>query len=499
MGPATLAAGAAPYATSLGGTSITFTPAAGGAAINAKLVYSAAGQVAGLLPSSIAPGTYAMRVVYNTLASAPQNVTVVARSFGIATSNSAGTGTAQATLGNVNGGLSLTRFTTGSVAFSGFNWTLTPAHPGDTLVLWGTGGGADLANDTGGTSGDQTSAGNFVVTVSGRQITPLYAGASSGYPGLWQINFTLPSDIAPDCFASLQISAGGELSNTVSIPIAANGQDFCADPQLSKDALSALDSGGTIAFGGFAIAKSTSITSTTTVSQETFSGIFPLFTAAEYAALFGGIKIGPCTVNDRTASATAKNPAAPDGYLDAGSPLPAGGPGLAAGAGLGVISAGPIYGLALTNGTVAAGGKYTLSGPGGKGVGPFSASVTFPSSFTVPTLDSLTTIDRGKPLTVNWTGSGFEQVESSPALRRWWEKRVEHQYHSPPASPAPCRRAPAPSRFPPRRPLTCSPVRPAQACWQSRRWRRSLSPHRWPAAVRWPSRASPPLRDIRKI
>jgi hypothetical protein len=43
-------------------------------------------------------------------------------------------------------------------------------------------------------------------------------------------------------------------------------------------------------------------------------------------------------------------------------------------------------------------------------VGPFSASVTFPVSFTVTNWDSLTSVDRTKPLTVNWTGSGFDQV-----------------------------------------------------------------------------------------
>src|SRR6202011_83786 len=111
----------------------------------------------------------------------------------------------------------------GTVAFNGLNWILSPAHPGDTLVLWGTGGGADPANDTGGTSGDQTAAGNFRVIVSGRQITPLYAGASSGYAGLWQINFTVPTDVTPDCFASVQVSGGGELSNTVFLPIAPQG------------------------------------------------------------------------------------------------------------------------------------------------------------------------------------------------------------------------------------------------------------------------------------
>ena len=192
MGPSSIAiAPGTNYPLTLGGTSVTFTPASGGSPIGAKLVYSVASQIAGLLPSSIAPGTYAVRVTYNTLASAPQNVTVVARSFGIAAANSGGNGLAQATIGNVNGGVSLTRFTAGSLAFNGLNWTLTPAHPNDTLVLWGTGGGADPANDTGGTSGDQAAAGNFSVLVDGRAITPQYAGASSGYPGLWQVEFPL--------------------------------------------------------------------------------------------------------------------------------------------------------------------------------------------------------------------------------------------------------------------------------------------------------------------
>src|SRR5204863_10199932 len=113
---------------------------------------------AALLPSTMPPGVYSMQITYNSLSSSTQNVTVVARSLGIATANSAGTGVAQATIGNINGGVSLTRFTTGSVAFNGLNWTLSPSHPGDTLVFWGTGGGADIANDTGGTSGDQTAA-----------------------------------------------------------------------------------------------------------------------------------------------------------------------------------------------------------------------------------------------------------------------------------------------------------------------------------------------------
>lgn len=70
-------------------------------------------------------------------------------------------------------------------------------------------GGADPATDAGGTSGDQTAAGNFVVIVGGRPIPPVYAGASHGYPGLWQIHFTLPPDIEPDGFAWVQVSTAG--------------------------------------------------------------------------------------------------------------------------------------------------------------------------------------------------------------------------------------------------------------------------------------------------
>jgi len=84
---------------------------------------------------------------------------------------------------------------------------------------------------------------------------------------------------------------------------------------------------------------------------------------------------------------------------------------LSATAAIPVISAnpGPAYALALTSGTLQSGGTYTVKGNGGKGVGPFTASVTFPTNFT-SNLASIGTIDRTKPLNVTWTGSGFDQV-----------------------------------------------------------------------------------------
>jgi uncharacterized protein (TIGR03437 family) len=409
LGPASIVIASAPnYPITLGGTSITFTPVGGGSAINAKIYYSLAGAVAGILPSSIAPGTYAVQLTYNTLASAPQNVAVVPRSFGIATANSEGTGTAQATDGSVNGGISLTRFTSGSVAFGGYNWTLGPAHPGDTLVFWGTGGGADLLNDTGGSSGDQTSAGNFVVNVAGTQITPLYAGTSSGYPGLWQINFTLPASIAPDCFASAQVSAGGVLSNTVIIPIAAAGQSTCPASGFSQSTLQKLDAGGDIVFAGFSFGPF----AYTGGSTALMAGQFARYTAAEWLLNFSGPKFGSCIVLDETYPAGAKDPSAPDSFLDAGASLPVSGPGLPANTVLGKIalSNGPIYSFTPAAGALVGGGTYTLTGTGGTDVGPFTVSSTLPTTFSATNLASMATINRTQPLHITWTGTGFDEV-----------------------------------------------------------------------------------------
>jgi len=411
MGPASIVTASAPnYPPSLAGTSITFAPIAGGSAITANMIYSLAGQIAGLLPSSITPGTYAVRVTYNGQTSAPQNVTVVARSLGIATASSSGSGNVQATIGNINGGISLTRFTSGSIAFGGYNWTLSPAHPGDTVVFWGTGGGADPANDTGGSSGDQTAAGNFVVNIAGRQITPLFAGASSGYPGLFQVNFTLPNDMATGCFNYVQISAGGVSSNGVNLPIAAPGETSCSGPGLTPSLLAQLDAGGTVPVGSFGIAKTTVLT--TNVTEETASGFVGRYTAAAWLLPQIGPQFGSCTVYDRTFPVGGVDPGSPSSELDVGAHLTLSGPNLPAGFAVNAMptALGTCYGNSPGSGTLASGGTYTLSGPGGSQVGPFAVSTVFPSSFTAVNINSITTINRAQPLTFTWTGSGIDRV-----------------------------------------------------------------------------------------
>ena len=103
LGPSTLALpDGQNYQDSLGGTSISFTPTDGGSPIPARMVYSMSTQVSGLLPSSIAPGTYAVTVAYQSQTSAAQNVTVAARSLVLASADGSGNGPAQANDGAVN-------------------------------------------------------------------------------------------------------------------------------------------------------------------------------------------------------------------------------------------------------------------------------------------------------------------------------------------------------------------------------------------------------------
>src|SRR5437660_35326 len=226
-------AGDAPfYPTALNGVQITFTPVSGGAAVQALMVYtynlSGTNQLAAVLPSNLATGSYDVRVVNGGSSSAAFRTNVVARKPGIVTASGSGSGPAQATLA---GALILDRYTNaGKIG----NFDTRPARLSERVDLWGTGLGADRAADTGGSSGDQTAAGNIRVLVAGSEITPLYAGRSQGFPGLDQIVFNLPAGVTPDCNVPVQVRAGGVLGNQVTLAVATG--DTCPSP-IGDDAL----------------------------------------------------------------------------------------------------------------------------------------------------------------------------------------------------------------------------------------------------------------------
>jgi uncharacterized protein (TIGR03437 family) len=212
------------YPTALNSVSMTLTAVTGGTVVTPLMVYTynltGVNQLAAVLPSSAAVGSYDLRVQNGAATSAPFRMSVVARKPGIVTASSDGLGAAQATL---DGKLILQR-TSNLGKIDVFD--SRSARPGERVDLWGTGLGPDLASDTGGTSGNQTVAGQIRVLVNGIEITPLYAGRSQGYPGLDQIAFTLPAATALNCSVDVQVRAGDVFSNPVTI--ATSTTDACA-------------------------------------------------------------------------------------------------------------------------------------------------------------------------------------------------------------------------------------------------------------------------------
>ena len=413
LGPSSISVygGALPFPATLSGTSVTLTPTSGGPSITALMYYTLASQVAAMLPSSTAPGYYDVQVTYNGQISGPQLVQVVPRNFGFATQRTNGQGPAQATYGGYN----LNRFTTGT--YSG-PWTMRPANPGDVMVLWGTGLGADSASDlNGGTSGDQTVAAQVSVIVSGISVTPAYSGRSPGAPGLDQINFTVPSNVSPSCFVSLQVSVGGSLSNLGSIAVAPAGQSACTSSGLAEALLHTLDLGGTVTAGGLQLGKSSSIyTPKVGESTDTAAGWFGVYHIDEVAnSNLAVVQPGACYLVQRKGTADQLGFGQPPAQtLNAGTQLTLNGPNASNtaiplqsdGAYLDTLYSTGLQGVGATGSPTLAAGTYTVTGTGGADVGAFSAQVTLPGDFswtnetTVPN-----PVVRSSGLTVTWTGN----------------------------------------------------------------------------------------------
>jgi uncharacterized protein (TIGR03437 family) len=89
------------------------------------------------------------------------------------------------------------------------------AHPGDQLVIWGTGLGADP------TAPVQVRVGG-VVAIVGSQ------GRASCCSGVDQIQFTVPDGV-PGCYVPVAVQTSGGISNFATISIAPSGS-ACSDP-----------------------------------------------------------------------------------------------------------------------------------------------------------------------------------------------------------------------------------------------------------------------------
>jgi hypothetical protein len=157
-------------------------------------------QLAAVLPSTAAVGSYDLRVENGAATSAPFRMTVVTRKPGIVTVSGDGAGPAQATL---DGKLILQRVNNlGKIG----DFDSRSARPGERVDLWGTGIGADVASDAGGTSGNQTAAGQIRVLVNGIDVL--------------------------NCAVTVQVRAGDVLSNAVTIATSSATTGACPTPTI---------------------------------------------------------------------------------------------------------------------------------------------------------------------------------------------------------------------------------------------------------------------------
>lgn len=248
------------------------------------------------------------------------------------------------------------------------------------------------------------------------------AGAASQYtlpalPAQGHAAFTFPQQFS----GTAGVSGTAEFyaaSGTFSIlALGFTGLSFTTAPvynQSGPPILSGSGTAGSVTFAGFSIGKVTNGAGFPPLLPELtefVGGQFGVYSAAGWALPYSATTVESCSVFSRSFTGF-KDPSTPDNALDAGASIAVSGPNLPAGSAMLRLpsSLGPIYYLGPAPGTFALGGTYTISSSGGTQVGPFNQAATLPSSFTVTNWDSITAMNRSAPLTITWTGSGFDLI-----------------------------------------------------------------------------------------
>lgn len=409
-----------PLPTSFGGVSINFVPQTQSGVVGLAYIlnfYNEGGvnQLAAVLPSSVTPGTYNVYVSYNATTgpvspypSGIFQVSVVAQRPGLITQDSTGYGLVVAQNFISATQLDVNRFTTGSVNGS----TISPAHPGQTLIAWAIGLGlAPGANNIPSPAYNFESNGQKIqVLVGGMAITPTYAGPAPGEAGADQINFTLPANVPTGCTVPFQIAENGTLSQITYISIAPSASaTACVQPNYTTVQLQAMDNGGPAGYAAnFIVSESWSPGPMGAVSvSSNVGGAFYEFFGLELAGLFPVIGVARlidgCAVTPVTVTTVAGTFAS---LLDAGKVTVTGPPGsnLSSTA---IPESANHYGLSISgtgstvNGNIVA-GTYTIAGAGGASVGPFTVSLNISPLTVTGGLPSV--VNRAAGLTINWTG-----------------------------------------------------------------------------------------------
>jgi uncharacterized protein (TIGR03437 family) len=418
LGPAAPAeASSYPLATSLQGVSISISHG-NGPPVPAYPLYVSASQINAIMPSDAPLGSDTIAVTFNGQSSTQAGFAqVVAASPGVFALNVAGSGQ--------------------GIITDGENQLISYTHSaaaGEVLNLWGTGLGPIQGSDA-----EPPAPGDIgsppIVYIGGVQAPATYYGRSPCCGGLDQIQFQVPPNVT-GCDVPLAVQVGNVVSNFVSVAVSSSSgscSDFNGIPIAH---FANLDNQGTISTGYLGISRLVStrvqtfvdasppetyaVTSSTDFAYANFESYpFSTFSLTEFPLQI--VNVGACAVYTLGSAAVQGPPfqvatptvnPLPGVALDAGStitlsgpngsqqltPLPSPFPGDVGnyGAALGE-SPGALY---LTPGSA-----YTITGQGGKNVGPFTVDLEMPQSLTWTNQSSISNITRANGVTLTWSGA----------------------------------------------------------------------------------------------
>ena len=365
----------------LNGASITVT--VNGVVTRPVLYYTSPTQLAGVMPAATPVGDGTITVTYRGKTSAPAPIHIVSSALGI-------------NQYNVNTGVATDAFNGQVLGYT------NSGSPGETIVLWTTGLGADLADsDTTYTATPHSVNTPLKIYIGGVLATILYQGGST-YPGVNQINLVIPETAPTGCWVPLAAVTGSVLSNVVTLPInSGGGACFDALSGLKGDQI-VPTAGRTLRTGLVALvhADSPGSKGTRRITDSADTAF------VKYTGLYtpdNSLSPGACIA---TTYVTEKPVPAVTG-LDVGAFTLTGPGGLNMTMGSQGIE-GVFYAL-LTTGTIPqTGGAFTFHATGGVDIAAFTSTINLSPLLTWTNTDVAASIDRSKDLTVKWTGGNPE-------------------------------------------------------------------------------------------
>lgn len=214
LGPVESPALAFPLSTTLSGVALTITQS--GVNTSAYPIFVSPGQINAIMPSTVKGGLATLRLTYKNNKSNAATIQISDAAPGIfAVSN-----------GGYGPGIVYNYISEGNQPI---NSSVAAASPGQVITIWGTGlGPVTFPDNVAPTAGNVTTP--VSVTIGGQRAALAYAGRSSCCAGIDQVVATVPANAPLGCWVPVTINAGGWVSNTVTMAIAAKGAASCSDP-----------------------------------------------------------------------------------------------------------------------------------------------------------------------------------------------------------------------------------------------------------------------------